>query len=103
MPDPATRSLTVLDTRISPDVALAATWAPNLNRNPAHLVSNHVTFACVQAGFDLDAKQTSRVVDAAGRSDRAGWSVEGRQEPILSCLDLMTSELLKLSPYELVM
>src|SRR5262249_275358 len=82
MPDPATRSVTVLDTTTSAASAMSAT------RHPTNAVAEQFNLAGVQPGPHCDAESSGLVADGAGAADGSGWPVEGGQEAVAHGLDL---------------
>ena len=92
MPEPETRSLTVLETRISPACAAEAMRAPVCTAMPCDLAARQLDLARVQAGPDLEAERAHGVADAAGAADRASRPVERREEAVAGRVDLAPTE-----------
>ena len=62
-PDPATKSFTVCETRISVGPARAATRAATITAIPAAFFPAVPDFACVEAGPNLEFERPDRVHD----------------------------------------
>ena len=102
IPEPATRSLTVLETSTSPGSASAATQA-DMHGYAADFAADKFTFAGVEAGAHVEAKFLHRRGDRAGAADRACWPVERGEEAIPSSVDLRPTESRELPPNQCVM
>ena len=72
MPEPATRSRTVLDTTTSPAEPRRGDPRPDVHGDPAHVVSAQLDLAGVQADPDLDADGPQRVADRRPRTGSRG-------------------------------
>src|SRR5919201_2142077 len=90
MRDPRTRSLTVVDTMMSPGAPSAATRAPQLD------------LAGVEADPHLDPDVPESLADRRRAPDRPGRRVEHREEAVAGRLDLPAAVLLQLATDQLV-
>src|SRR2546425_7154610 len=100
-PEPATRSLTVLETSTSPGWEWEATRAPVCTAMPATLPSM-LALACVQAGTHLETQLRHRLNDRAGASNPPRGTVEGGEEAVPGRVHLAAAEAYKLAAHELV-
>ena len=91
IPEPATRSLTVLDTTTSPARAFAATRAPMCTAMPRDLAVHDLALTRVQPARTSSPSRTP-VDDGARAADRARRSVEGGEEPVAGRIDLAPAE-----------
>ena len=102
MPEPATRSFTVLETSTSPGCALRGDAGADVDGDPADLAVDQLALAGVQAGADLEAELAHRLGDRAGAADRPGRAVEGGEEAVAGGVDLLAAEPDQLAPDERV-
>jgi hypothetical protein len=54
MPEPTTKSFTVLETRTSPGIAKARNTAANMHGYTTHLFAHHLAFTGMEPSSDLD-------------------------------------------------
>ena len=87
-PEPATRSLTVLETSTSLAAALRRHAGADVDGDAADVVADQLALARVEAGADLEPERADGVADRAGAADRAGRPVEGREEAVARGLRL---------------
>lgn len=81
-PDPAVRSLTVDETRISFRPATAANARPDIDGNPAHLVVDRLDLASVYAGSNIEPERADSPEDRPCATYRTSRPVEGGEEPV---------------------
>ena len=96
IPDPATRSLTVLDTRISRRLRQRRHPLADVHRQPADVVTADLDLAGVQADPDLETEIGSRVPDGGRAPDRPRRPVERGEETVARRLHLAAAERLEL-------
>ena len=101
-PDPATRSLTVLDTSTSPGPAAAATRAPMWTARPETLSRRSSTSPVCSPGPDLEPERTDAVGHRAGAANPSRGPIEGGQEPIARDVDLAAPEAAEFAADEFV-
>ena len=101
MPEPATRSFTVEETRTSPGPATAAIRAPMCTAIPP-LVAYLLAFACVETSADIEAQRAHRLRDRPGTHDRAGRPIEACQETVAGVVDLATAKAVELLTHQRV-
>lgn len=82
IPDPATTSLTVLETRTSPEPASAATRAPVWTAMPLTFPSTSSHSPVCRPGPDLDPEVARRTRNRAAGLNRPGRRIERDQEPV---------------------
>jgi hypothetical protein len=66
--------------------------------DPGDFVLEHLTFAGVDAGADLDAQLTDSVADCAGTANGSCGAVEACEEPVSCGVDLQAAIADELSP-----
>ena len=91
-PDPATRSFTVEDTRISPGLGLGRNAGSDVDRDPGDLLADDLALAGVQAGADLEPELAYGGSDRLRAADCSDRPVEGGEEPVAGRVDLATAE-----------
>src|SRR5436309_410353 len=101
IPEPATRSLTVLETSTSPGSAWDATRAP-VDCDARNLAVDELAFTGVQAGAHVEAETADRLRDRTRAADRTRGAVERREEAVAGSVDLDTAITRELSTHELV-
>ena len=102
MREPATRSLTVLETSNSPGLAVAATRDP-MCRATADLGARHFDLPSMQTSADLDTELVPCFNNVQSAMNRASRSIEGGEEPITGGINLAASKPSELSPNHGVM
>src|SRR6266576_3225342 len=86
--EPATRSLTVLETSTSPGWALAA----GMHGDAGHLPVHQLALARVQADTDFQSELGHLFRDGATAADGACRPVEGGEETVPRRVHLLTAE-----------
>jgi len=99
MPEPATRSLTVLETRIS-RFGLGGDAGADVHRDPSDLAVQHLALPGVQARPDLQPQFPHGLGDGQSAADRPRRSVETGQEPVAGRIDLPTAETHQLTAHQ---
>ena len=97
-PEPATRSCTVPETRISPGPGAAGHPRADVNRYARELLIDDLALAGVHPGTDLQAQPAHGVDRGVGAADRARRPVEAREEPVARGVDLAPAKALELAP-----
>jgi hypothetical protein len=82
IPEPATTSTTVRDTRTPPGACLRADSGPGVHGDAVHRVSRELDFAGVQTGPDREAQAVQHVPDRGSAADGTGGAVEGGEKPV---------------------
>ena len=100
IPDPITRSRSVLDSSTSFRPASALRRAPMCTAIPPIVSAADLAFAGVQTGAHLDVERLHCLADRHGAADRSLRAVEHRQEPVTSAVHLATSEAVQLDPHD---
>jgi hypothetical protein len=85
-PDPATRSLTVLDTNTSSGAARASILAPNMDCNATELLADHLTLLGVDACANVNAEFLDRVDNCPSAANRPRRTINAakKQSPAVS-------------------
>src|SRR5882724_4260321 len=86
--EPATRSLTVLETSTSPGSASAAMPAPMCTAIPPSLSVYELALPGVEPDPHCDPERVSGVADRAGAADRAGGPIEAGEEAVSCGIEL---------------
>ena len=81
IPEPATRSFTVLETRTSPGSA-AATRAPIWTAIPPIFVRDHLALTGMQTAAHFEAERSHFVTNTARTANRAGRPIECRKQAV---------------------
>ena len=81
-PDPATKSLTVLDTSTSPDAGR------RMHRDAGDVLAHVFDLPRVQPGPHFDSQPQHRLRDGTRAPDGPGRTIEGRKEPVAGRADL---------------
>ena len=102
MPDPTTRSFTVLDTRTSPGPASAATRGADVHSDTAHVVAPPLDLARVEAGAHVQTERLEVLANGERALDRSSRSVERRQEAVANCLHLGAAVAVELATHRRV-
>ncbi len=100
MPEPATRSLTVLETSTSPGAASEAMRAPVCTAIPATFPSTSSHSPGVQSGPHLESELAHRLDDGAGTPDRPCRPVETGEEAIACGVHLPAAEARELAAHD---
>jgi hypothetical protein len=85
--EPATRSLTVFDTRTSPERAVAATRAVVCTATPPTLLPVNLTSPVCARCANVDAELTHPIPHAQATPDRACRTIERGEKSIASGID----------------
>ena len=89
IPEPATRSFTVLETSTSPALRQRADARADVHGHPADVVAHDLALAGVQAGAHVDAeRRTARCAIARAQRIAARRTVERGEEAVAHRLDL---------------
>ena len=91
-PEPATRSFTVLDTSTSPAPGKRCDSRADVNGDAADIVAHHFALASMKPGTNFDAKRFDFFGNSASATNAARRTVEGSENAIAGCLDLMAAE-----------
>jgi len=97
-PEPATKSLTVLDTKTSLRPASAATRAPYVNSDTADIVTDHFALACMKSSTDLDAERLDLIGYGASAADATRRAIKSCKKAIAGRLHLTATEASKHTP-----
>ena len=89
--EPATRSLTVWETRTSDGPPRAATLAPMWTAMPRTAAPSKFHLSRVHARADLDPEVADRCTDRLSTPDRTGRTVEGREESVAGGIHVAAS------------
>jgi hypothetical protein len=100
IPEPATRSFTVLETSTSPAPASPATR--DMYGDATDVLTRELDLARVQTRPDFDPKRPDRTRDGAGAADRHRGPVERGEQTVAREFDLAALVPLELPPYDLV-
>ena len=87
-PEPATRSLTVLETSTSPGPADVGDPGADVDGDAADLPVEELALAGVEPGAELDAERLDGLPDRLRAADRARRPVEAREEAVARGVDL---------------
>ena len=100
IPEPTTRSFTVWEMSTSEGSRRPDPRA-DVHRHPAHLAVDHLALASVEPGPHLEAHRLNFRHDRLRTADRAGWTVECREEAITGSVDLGAAITLEERPHRL--
>ena len=90
-PDPATKSLTVLETNTSSGCCESPNPGPNMHRNATELFADHLTLAGVNARANVNAELLDRIDDRPAAANRTRRTIKRRQEAVAGRVDFATA------------
>ena len=97
IPDPATKSATVLDTQTSPGCACDLDPRRDVDGDPGDVVAASFNLTGVQADAYVHAELARAVADGEPTLNRPRRTVEGGEDAVTGCLDVPTAEAMNLA------
>jgi hypothetical protein len=98
-PDPATRSLTVLETRTSLG-RVSGHARTYMHGNPTEVFAHQLTFAGVNSCTDLDVQALGRIDNGPAATDCPSWTIETGEEAVPHRIDFAAAMALDLLAHE---